>query len=174
MVNPSRHRSGRQGGQGHRSGPDRQRQDTDRNNSEMGELCRKIVLVPPEGQSLAPDLFDKIAEEAAKIVARDGTKTSQLRGFYDELLRWEAKVNDGASERAKEQLREHLPFIRMMNAKAAYANGRKAQGRSLIGASFVTLLRRCLEQVDDDPAALRNSKLFFEAFMGFYKRHGPQ
>ena len=43
--------------------------------------------------------------------------------------------------------------------------------------SFVTLLRRCLEQVDDTPKsphALRNSRLFFEAFMGFYKRHGPQ
>ena len=174
MVNPSRHGSGRQGSQGRRPGPERRREDTDRGNSEMNELCCKVVLVPTEGQPLAPDLFDGIAEKAAKIVARDGTKTSQLRGFYDELLRWEEKVNDGDPGGAKDRLSKHLPLIRMMNAKAAYANGRKVQGRSLVGPSFVTLLRRCLEQVDDDPAALRNGKLFFEAFMGFYKRHGPQ
>ena len=176
MVDPPRHGSGRQSGQGRRPGSSRLRQDTERDNPKMIELCRKVVLVPPEGQPLDKDLFDGIAKEAAGIVANDRpkTKTSQLRRFYDELLRWEARVNDGDPKEAKERLREHLPFIRMMNAKAAYANGRKAQGRSLVGPSFVTLLRRCLEQVGDDPAALRNSKLFFEAFMGFYKRHGPQ
>ena len=176
-MNPPRHGPRRQDGPGRRSGSPPRRQDTERYNPEMEALCRKVVLVPPEGQSLAPDLFDGIAEEAAKIVAKDETRTSQLRRFYDELLRWEAKVNDGDVEGAKDRLRKHLPFIRMMNAKAAYAKGRKAQGRSLVGMSFVTLLRRCLEQVGDTPKgprALRNSRLFFEAFMGFYKRHGPQ
>lgn len=174
MVNPPRHDRGRQDGQRRPPGPGRRRQDPERDNPEMNELCRKVVLVPTEGQPLAPDLFDGVAEKAAKIVAKDETKISQLRGFYDELLRWEAKINDGDPGGAKDRLREHLPFIRMMNAKAAYANGRKVQNRSLIGPSFVTLLRRCLEQIDDDPIALRNGKLFFEAFMGFYKRHGPQ
>ena len=140
----------------------------------MRKLCLEVVLVRSEGQPLASDLFDRIAEKAAKIVAKDETKTSQLRRFYDELLRWEAKVNDGGPEGAKDRLRDHLPLIRMMNAKAAYANGRKVQGRSLVGTSFVTLLRRCLEQVDDNPDALRNSQIFFEAFMGFYKLHGPR
>lgn len=174
MATPSRHDRGKRGGQRHRPGPGRRREDTDRDSPEMNELCRKVVLVPTEGQPLAPDLFDGIAERAAKIVAKDETKISQLRGFYDELLRWETKVNDGDPGGAKARLRKHLPFIRMMNAKAAYANGRKVQGRSLVGPSFVTLLGRCLEQVNDDPDALRNGKLFFEAFMGFYKRHGPQ
>ena len=177
-MNPPRHDPRRQDRQGRRSRPNHhRRQDTGRNSFEMDELCRKIVLVPSEGQPPSPDLFDGIAEEAAKIVAKDETRTSQLRRFYDELLRWEAKVNDGDPEGAKDRLREHLPFIRMMNAKAAYAKGRKAQGRSLVEMSFVTLLRRCLEQVDDTPKgphALRNSRLFFEAFMGFYKCHGPQ
>ena len=171
MVNPPRHGSGRQGGQGRRPGPDRRRQDAERDNPKMIELCRKVVLVPPEGQPLDKDLFDRIAKEAAGIVANDKpkTKTSQLRRFYDELLRWEARVNDGDPNEAKERLREHLPFIRMMIAKAAYA-----KGRNLVGASFVRLLGRCLEQVNDDPDALRNSKLFFEAFMGFYKLHDPR
>ena len=137
----------------------------------MTELCRKVVLVRTEGQPLAPDLFDGIARQAAGVVASDRpkTKTSQLRRFYDELLRWEARVNEGGPDGAKERLREHLPFIRMMNAKAGYA-----RGRNLVGASFVTLLGRCLEQVNDDPDALRNGKLFFEAFMGFYKLHDPR
>ena len=176
-MRPPRHDPRRQDSQGHRSRPDHRRQDTEPSNPNMDELCRRIVLVPPEGKSLAPDLFDGIAEDAAKIVAKDETRTSQLRRFYDELLRWEAKVNDGDPDGVRNRLRRHLPFIKMMNAKAAYAKGRKAQGRSLVGMSFVTLLRRCLEQVGDTsegPHALRNSRLFFEAFMGFYKRHGPQ
>ena len=171
MVNPSRHDRGRRGGQGLHPRSEHRRPDTERNDSGMRKLCLEVVLVPPEGQPLAPALFDRIAEEAAKFVAQDKTKTShsQLRRFYDELLRWEAKVNVGDPEGAKDRLHEHLPFIRMMNAKAAYAKGRK-----LVGASFVELLRRCLEQVNDDPDALRNSRLFFEAFMGFYKLHGPK
>ena len=171
MVNPSRHDRGRRSSHGHSSRPDHRRQGIERNDSEISELCSKVVLVPPEGQPLAPELFDKIAEKAAEVVAKDRpkTKTSQLRRFYDELLRWEAKVNGGDPETAKDRLRKHLPFIRMMNAKAAYAKGRK-----LVGTSFVTLLGRCLEQVNDDPNALRNSKLFFEAFMGFYKLHDPR
>ena len=171
-MNPPRHGPGRQEGQGRRSRPNHhRRQDTGRNSFEMDELCRKIVLVPSEGQPLVPDLFDQIAREAANIVANDRpkTRTSQLRRFYDELLRWDTKVNDGAPDGAKGRLREHLPFIRMMNAKAAYA-----KGRDLVGTSFVALLGRCLEQVNDDPDALRNSKLFFEAFMGFYKLHDPK
>ena len=170
-MNSPRHGPRRQDGPRHRSGPYRRNPDTGHTNFEMIELCREVVLVPPEGQALAPDLFDGIAEKAARVVAEDRpkTKTSQLRRFYDELLRWEAKVNDGDLDGAKDRLRKHLPFIRMMNAKAAYA-----KGRNLVGASFVTLLGRCLEQVSDDPNALRNSKLFFEAFMGFYKLHDPK
>ena len=179
MMNSPRRGPGRQDGPGPRSRPNRQRRDAGRNRSEMDELCHKIVLVPSEGQPPSPDLFDGIAEEAAKVVAKDRPKTNaktntshQLRRFYDELLRWEAKVNDGDPEGAKDRLREHLPFIRMMNAKAAYA-----KGRNMVGTSFVALLGRCLEQVEDAPQgphALRNSRLFFEAFMGFYKLHGPR
>ena len=138
----------------------------------MKSLGSRIVLAP--GTSISPDLFDDVADQAARIVAGEGTRNSQLRRFYDELLRWEDKVNGGEPEGAEARLREQLPFIRMMNAKAAYAKGRKLKGRELVGAAFVEMLRRCLEQVNDDPGALRNCRLFFEAFMGFYKLHGPQ
>ena len=170
MLNSPRDGQGRHDGRDRRFGNDQRRQHTKRNDSRINEL--EIVLVSREGRPLAPDLFDGIANRAAEIVAREKTRNSQLRRFYDELLRWEEKVNGsdhGGSEGAKERLRKHLPFIRMMNAKAAYAKGRK-----LVGAAFVTMLRRCLDQVNDDPGALRNCRLFFEAFMGFYKLHGPQ
>ena len=130
------------------------------------DLWRRIVLVPP----LDPALFDEIADKAAKAVAEDNragkNKSTQLRRFYDELLRWDQKVNGGGRQGARERLREHLPFIRMMNAKAAYA-----KGRDLVGQPFVDMLRHCLGQVDEDPVALCNCRHFFEAFMGFYKRY---
>ena len=170
-MNRSRHDSRRQDRQGHRSRGSHGRQNRS-DDSEIQELCHEVVLLP-KGEPPVADLFDGIASRAAKIVANEKTrtsqktKTSQLRRFYDELLRWEDKVNSDPNG-SKERLRKHLPFIRMMNAKAAYA-----EGRGLVGSSFVALLRRCLEQVNDDPKALRNCKLFFEAFMGFYKLHGP-
>ncbi len=169
---PPRHEQGHRGGRGPGFRDNQRRQHREHNDS--APKGPKILLKPPEGQSLTPDLFDSVANEWAKIVADDKprTKDSQLRKFYDELLRWEDKVNGngrGKREDAKVRLREHLPFIRMMNAKAAYA-----QGRKLVGASFVNMLRNCLEQVDDNPDTLRNCRLFFEAFIGFYKLHGPQ
>ena len=169
MANPPRRDAGRRGHEGSRPRDGHRHRNRQRNDSEMTELCRKIALVPREGGALAPDLFDGTAEEAAKIVADEKTKPTQLRRFYDELLHWDEMVNGGGRECAGDRLREQLPFIRMMNAKAAYANG-----RNLVGASFAELLRTCLAQVDDNPQALRHCRLFFEAFMGFYKRHGPR
>ena len=136
----------------------------------MQELCKKIDFEPPNGGALSPELFNEHAEEAAKIVARAGSrknKTSQLRRFYDELLRWEEKVNGGDASQSKDRLRDCLPFILMMNAKAAYA-----KGRGLVDETFVVLLRTCLENGAKSPQALRHCRLFFEAFMGFYKLHG--
>ena len=167
------HKGSRQQEAGNRRGSHSRPPNQNRQESEMDELSSKIVLVRADSEPLAPELFDKVADRAAEIVAKEKTKTSQLRRFYDELVRWDEKIN-GRSEDARSRLRESLPFIRMMNAKAAYANGRRIEGRPLVGKSFVTMLRACLKQINDDPAALRNCRLFFEAFMGFYKLHGPQ
>ena len=107
------------------------------------------------------DLFDKTAREAAKEVARvksEHNKSTQLRRFYDELVMWEEKVRQN-----EEKFEEYLPFIRMLKAKAAYAEGRK-----LVDGAFVDLLDQmidAIQNVDD----LRTAKLFFEAFIGFYK-----
>ncbi len=114
---------------------------------------------------LDPELFNSTALKAAKEVARSGrsNKPSQLRKFYDELLTWEARV-----AQRPDKFPEYLPMIRMLNAKVAYAEGRK-----LVDAVFVDLMRHTLSEVKD-PETLSICKLFWEAFMGFYKKEGPR
>ena len=160
--NPQRNRpgpgaGGRGAGGGH-GGGDRhafERIDTSRTQLKAGN-----------GDHLPADLFDEVARRAARQVSGDDrnqkNKPSQLRQFYDELVMWEEKV-----QRDESRFREYLPFIRMLNAKAAYAEGRKH-----IDQNFVDLMHHCLGQVDD-AQALRHFKLFFEAFMGFYKVERP-
>lgn len=125
-----------------------------------------IILKAPEGGHLPPDLFDatarKVAREIAGYERYQKNKPTQLRQFYDELVMWEERVR-----RDQSRFHEYLPFIRMLNAKAAYAEGRKH-----VDQNFVTLICHCLEQVDE-PKTLSNFKLFFEAFMGFYKLERP-
>lgn len=119
-----------------------------------------ISLVKP----LDPELFNSTAHEAARRVAlRDGrpkneNKSTQLRRFYDEIVLWDTRV-----AQQPEKFDEFLPLIRMLNAKAAYA-----QGRKLVDAVFVNLLRDTLAEVKD-AETMANCKRFWEAFMGFYK-----
>ena len=117
------------------------------------------------GGSLNPDLFSDIARKKAQQLAGDerSNKPTQLRRFYDELVLWETRTSQQPGKFA-----EFLPFIRMMNAKAAYAEGRK-----LVNADFVALMRHTLGEVKD-PETLTHCKLFWEAFMGFYKQVRPK
>jgi CRISPR-associated protein Csm2 len=111
---------------------------------------------------LNPELFNSIAKDAAKDVASGGdrvNKSTQLRKFYDEIVLWDNKVL-----MRPEKFDEYLPFIRMLNAKVAYADG-----RNLVDFRFVGLLNNGLKQVIN-PETLHTFKLFMEAFMGFYKQ----
>jgi CRISPR-associated protein Csm2 len=106
-------------------------------------------------------LFAEVAEEAAKAIAGGGgdvNKGTQLRRFYDEFVMWQERVGSSA-----EKFADCQPYICMLKAKVAYAKGRKH-----VDANFEALLRRIVEQ-STDPATLRQGKLFFEAFMAFYK-----
>ena len=114
-----------------------------------------------EAGNIDPDLFDKTAVKAAKTVAdgrREQNKSTQLRRFYDELVMWEEKIRQ-----APDKFDEYLPFVRMLKAKAAYAEGRK-----LVDGAFVDLIEQTIDFIKnaDD---MRVAKLFFEAFLGFYK-----
>jgi CRISPR-associated protein Csm2 len=117
------------------------------------------------GSPLSPDLFSSTAQEEARRIAGDerSNKPTQLRRFYDELVLWETRTSQQPGKFA-----EYLPFIRMMNAKAAYAEGRK-----LVNPDFVALMSHTLDQVKD-PETLTHCKLFWEAFLGFYKQVRPK
>ena len=107
-------------------------------------------------------MADNTARVIANPVKREHNKSTQLRGFYDEILMWEQKTRN----MNQEQFDELLPLIRMINAKVAYA-----KGRGLVDQNFFDLIRHCLHQVKS-PATMRNCKLFLEAFMGFFKVYG--
>lgn len=114
------------------------------------------------------ELFSGVAHETAIVLAdkdkRHATnKSTQLRRFYDEIIMWENRVS-----MHPDKFNEYLPFIRMLNAKSAYALGRK-----LVDKNYVKLLEHCLKQVET-PETMRNFKLFMEAMMGFYKQERPK
>jgi CRISPR-associated protein Csm2 len=119
------------------------------------------------GRNIDPKLYSDIAEETAKAIAqgagRDGNKPSQLRRFYDELVALQDKVR-----RSHERFEQHRPFIQMLKAKVAYA-----RGRNKVDPNFVLMLGRVVDQADD-PDKLKQARLFMEAFMAFYKVHGPR
>lgn len=107
------------------------------------------------------ELFNSIAKRTAETLAsgkREVNKSTQIRRFYDELLMWETK-----STQNPDKFSEYLPFIRMLNAKVAYA-----EGRGHVDANFTRFMAHCLQQVNDSNT-LRTFKLFFEAMLGFYK-----
>jgi CRISPR-associated protein Csm2 len=154
-------------GRGPRRGNDRYEGDRGRRDDRpRGPTLdtRGIDLKPGESGALSPDLFDAVAKRTAEKIAGDKyrNKPSQIRQFYDELVMWEEKVRQSPA-----RFGEYLPFIRMLNAKAAYAEGRKH-----VDQNFVELIAHCLGQVSDE-RTLRNFKLFFEAFLGFYKLERP-
>lgn len=121
----------------------------------------RVRFATAEGQALDADLFAAVAERCARTVGdvnKKFNKPSQLRKFYDELCMWDERV------RAEPQkFGEFLPFIRMLNAKAAYA-----KGRELVDANYEALMNHCLKEVSS-AETLHRCKTFFEAFMGYYK-----
>jgi len=122
----------------------------------------KIVF----GAKIDPKLYSDIAEAAAKDVGhdcRDHNKPSQLRRFYDELVMLQRRVGSSS-----ERFEQNQPFIQMLKAKVAYAEGRKK-----VDSKFATLLRRVVDQAEGYHT-LKQARLFMEAFMAFYKIHGPR
>lgn len=125
---------------------------------ETSDIC--FTPKSPE-TTINPALFDSIAYRTAQTLAmseREQNKPTQIRRFYDELMMWDNKVN-----LHKEKFPEYLPFIRMLNAKVAYAEGRKH-----VDSNFTRFMQHSLSQVTD-AKTLHTFKLFFEAMLGFYK-----
>ena len=102
-----------------------------------------------------PNLFDTTAKTVAEKIS--GAKATQMRAFYDYVIELEQKSNT-------EDFSEILPFVKMLNSKAAYSNARRHST-----SEFVEMINKCVAQVStkDD---LRVFKLFFEAVIGFSKK----
>lgn len=120
------------------------------------------------GAAMPDQLFADIAQDKAKTIAEAGAgrknKSTQLRKFYDELVMWHDKVGFEQSNEAKAlKYKELAPFIKMLNAKVAYA-----RGRDHVDLCFEKLFSHVIRQIAD-PDTLKHAKLFMEAFMGFYK-----
>lgn len=119
-------------------------------------------------EEIDPKLYSDIAEESAIAVGENGRKNrinkpSQLRRFYDELVALQGKVGSDQNK-----FKQHEPFIQMLKAKVAYA-----KGRSMVDDEFVELLKCVVDQASDCDK-LKRARLFMEAFMAFYKVHGPR
>lgn len=155
------------GGYGQQRGSGPGQGGYDRNSAPVPTITTSdIKLQTP----VSVELFASVAEDKAITVARAGgrrnNKSTQLRKFYDELVMWFEKVNLERTNDAKNsKYTEVAPFIKMMNAKVAYA-----KGRDHVDACFEQMFSHLIRQIDS-PETLKHAKLFMEAFMGFYKVH---
>jgi len=108
----------------------------------------------------ARTLFDEEAERFAKQLCGDDrvNKPSQLRRFFDQLV----QLDDYLAQKPEEYARLE-PEIRMLNAHAAYAKGRKLVS-DVFKSQFQTLIRAI-----ECPRTLHNARLFFEATLGYLR-----
>jgi len=100
---------------------------------------------------------DKKTGEVKKVLEKN--KITQLRKFYDEVLKFSSDLKKG------EEYNQILPYLKMLNAKAAYAEGRR-----LITDEFKSFIKLSVGNLnEDDPKDFELFASFFEAFMGYYK-----
>ena len=116
------------------------------------------------GNEKSAEIFSDIAQRAAKHIKtnKNLNKTTQLRKFYDELAMWNDRVQLVRENKAG-KFQELIPFIKMLKAKVAYAEGRKN-----VDKNFFDIFNRCIDQISN-VETLRDAKLFMEAVMGFCK-----
>lgn len=126
------------------------------------------ATLPLDFDASPPDraLFDTIAESyahrfhATRITKAN--KSTQIRRFYDEVVSWQERIGDD-----DDKFRQYEAFLRMLNAKVAYA-----KGRELVDDAFANWFRQCLSQTSS-ARALSHFRLHFEAMLGFLKALRP-
>jgi len=115
---------------------------------------------------LDPELFSSKAEALAKKISEEGNnktnKPTQIRKFYDEVLRFDSMLKTNPNE-----FDNLLPYLKMLNAKTAYANG-----RDLVSTGFRDFIKKSLDNIHDKDDFNAFAGLF-EAFMGYYKFYRP-
>ena len=108
-------------------------------------------------KQIDPELFSSKAEQVAKKIFEEqqnskgkANKPTQIRKFYDEVIRFESILQGISEEKQKDEFDRMLPYLKMLNAKAAYA-----MGRDLVSKSFKDFIANSL-----NPFGLEN--LVFE------------
>lgn len=153
------------GRQGHGGSPPRHGSRENSGSSEPSQQFRDL-LSKVDFEKPAVDMFDgvakKIADELASEHGANKNKSSQIRRFYDEIIRY-ADRHRGAGRPDEERARfeADLPFIRMICARAAYA-----RTRDHVGGNFVAFMQdglRKIEKAED----LHMFRSLFEAVIGF-------
>jgi CRISPR-associated protein Csm2 len=120
-----------------------------------------------QAKLIEPTFLSGRAEKFAEKIAQDGgknkNKPSQIRKFFDEVIRLNMAAKSGQHDW------DHIqPLVHMVTAKAAYA-----QGRGTITPGFTRFIKNSVQKIEtrDD---LNVFALVFEAFVGFYKLHRPK
>jgi CRISPR type III-A-associated protein Csm2 len=91
-------------------------------------------------------------------------KPSQIRGFYDDVLRYETLLKNYATQKERtEAFPRYLPHILMLAAKVKYALARKKVSQEF--SDFISSSIAQIETYEDFMAF----KHLFEAFLGYYK-----
>ena len=120
-----------------------------------------------EKRTLNPTLFSDIAMSWADAIYKSGNKDmnkrSQLRKFFDEIIRLNALAKGNPDD-----WDDIVPFVNMVIAKTAYAEGRKK-----VSKEFLDFMKDGIGQIENykDLDVFAN---FFEAFMGFYRKYGEK
>lgn len=113
-----------------------------------------------------PKIFSVEAAKLSETLAgvRNRNKRTQIRRFYDEVLR----LDQDAKRLGDDKWPDILARLHLLIPKGAYA-----QGRELVSKEFVDFIKGCVQQVQrrEDLAVFAN---LFEAFMGFYKLDRPK
>ena len=91
---------------------------------------------------LDPELFSTKAEEIAKEINAErlqsrgkANKPTQIRNFYEEVLRFDSMLKTSPGE-----FDNMLPYLKMINAKVAYA-----VGRDLVTSKFKDFISNSLK-----------------------------
>ncbi len=107
------------------------------------------------------DLFSDKADSIAQSFYK--TKVSQIRKFYDEVLRIKMKIF--LSNDKKREFKKQLPYIKMILAKAAYSSKRKN-----IDKNFKEFLDRNIGEIKE----LKEFEIFcdlFESVVAYSKQY---
>ncbi|MGD9157370.1 MAG: type III-A CRISPR-associated protein Csm2 [Desulfobacteraceae bacterium] len=119
----------------------------------------KGIIEPKLFSDIAMTLADKIHEEGQN----KANKRSQLRKFFDEVVRLNSLANNKNNTEQWEQIE---PYVNMLIAKAAYA-----EGKGSVTKEFAKLIKDAVNEIRG-PKDLNVFTSFFEAFMGFYRKYG--